>query len=573
MNLPDPWIGPIYDTEKTERKIGRIAEYRVHPDYALKSTYYNDFLLVRLSSIETVEWEQEAEDDIPIDLPWLDNWNDRRRRTSQNTNGNQRLRVRTEHDGGRDRRNLEENDGFTYIRLNPDPSSPVDFSPLSVIGMGYDDSMDNSETLQHITDDSTFQKLPTPLCNQRNSYNGEIFEENMICAGTMEGVKDSCVGDSGGPLFYYDYLRGNKIPVQVGVTSWGNGCGRQNLPGIYSTVSSAYEWIRDVVCGDWKNKILPADADPDSEDWFLCEGYDDEKPRNQTGGIFSNNETTENNAFAIVCDETSEVSLEFHLTADAYGFDTYWELLSENVDEEFGGPSRIIGDQLFNDHETRLYRFCLPRPKQEEMVDSEVGESLDDLDSNMTEALEFERSYFTPSIDQRHCYTLNIHDRVQDGLGIQSRIPTAASGEKKTSVDPAGFAIRFGKAEAYENFGFPDFGGIATFSLCPAPPLETSSEESDIDILSEDTIIVVTEAPSQQPSEAPTFLPSASPSANATTETTFFNMPVVPPIMTNATEALSDLQPTTFPTILEPDTTLVITIAEETEGSLGLGLP
>eukprot|EP00531_Pseudo-nitzschia_arenysensis_P008236 CAMPEP_0116119020 /NCGR_PEP_ID=MMETSP0329-20121206/2417_1 /TAXON_ID=697910 /ORGANISM="Pseudo-nitzschia arenysensis, Strain B593" /LENGTH=242 /DNA_ID=CAMNT_0003612691 /DNA_START=75 /DNA_END=799 /DNA_ORIENTATION=+ len=101
MNLPDPWIGPIYDTEKTERKIGRIAEYRVHPDYALKSTYYNDFLLVRLSSIDTVEWEPETEDDIAVSLPWLDSWDDRRRRASQTTTGKQRLRARSLHVGER----------------------------------------------------------------------------------------------------------------------------------------------------------------------------------------------------------------------------------------------------------------------------------------------------------------------------------------------------------------------------------------------------------------------------------------------------------------------------------------
>ncbi|MDJ0675301.1 MAG: serine protease [Calothrix sp. MO_167.B42] len=65
-------------------------------------------------------------------------------------------------------------------------------------------------------------------CNDDNSYNGNITE-NMICAGFDIGGKDSCQGDSGGPL-----TKGN---VLTGITSWGNGCARANLFGVYARVS------------------------------------------------------------------------------------------------------------------------------------------------------------------------------------------------------------------------------------------------------------------------------------------------------------------------------------------------
>ena len=541
MNMPDPWIGPLYETKDTVRKVGRVAEHRVHPDYGLNSNYYNDFLLLRLSSIEMEEWVRDTEDDVPLFAPWLD---DRRRRTSQNDNGKQRLRARSQHDANL--RNLVETEDLSYIRLNPDPIIPADYTPVSIIGMGFEEGMETSETLQHITGDSDFQKLPTSLCNQPNSYNGEIVEENMLCAGDMQGIKDSCMGDSGGPLLYYD----EDGPLQVGVTSWGKGCGLPNKPGVYSRVSSAYGWIRDVVCGDWKSTILASNTDPnsasDSEDWFLCHGYDDEKPKNQTGGIFSLNETTGNDSVDVVCDEPSEVSLEFHLTADAYGVDTSWELLTENSEE---GSIRVVGDQLFNDHETRLYRFCLPRPTREEIFV--------DWDSNVTEQ---ERSYQTPHNDYSDCYTLNIHDK--DGMGVQSKLQTASINSTETEnalVDPAGFAIRFGTAEAYEDLGFPEFGEVATFALCPAPL--NASGEIDIEIAAEDTIIVVTEAPSHQPSEAPTDMPSASPSTNATEAVSDLSSASLN--NTNVTEAFSDLVPTAFPT---SKPVVVLALQQETEG-------
>ena len=69
---------------------------------------------------------------------------------------------------------------------------------------------------------------------------GTVITDTMLCAGMPEGGKDSCQGDSGGPLIVRDGANGW---VQVGVVSWGDGCGQAGLFGVYSKVSAGRSWI------------------------------------------------------------------------------------------------------------------------------------------------------------------------------------------------------------------------------------------------------------------------------------------------------------------------------------------
>lgn len=47
--------------------------------------------------------------------------------------------------------------------------------------------------------------------------------------------KDACQGDSGGPIFA---LAGGKY-TQIGITSWGDGCGASGYPGVYAEVNAS----------------------------------------------------------------------------------------------------------------------------------------------------------------------------------------------------------------------------------------------------------------------------------------------------------------------------------------------
>lgn len=75
---------------------------------------------------------------------------------------------------------------------------------------------------------------------------GDPLTSTMICAGIKEGGRDSCYGDSGGPLIA---MAGGK-PIQLGIVSWGEGpddaeikCGHADLYGVYSRVSTFKDWI------------------------------------------------------------------------------------------------------------------------------------------------------------------------------------------------------------------------------------------------------------------------------------------------------------------------------------------
>lgn len=58
--------------------------------------------------------------------------------------------------------------------------------------------------------------------------------KSMFCA-SIPGLKDSCLGDSGGPAFINGQF--------CGVVSWGIGCARKAYPGVYTSVLAVRKFI------------------------------------------------------------------------------------------------------------------------------------------------------------------------------------------------------------------------------------------------------------------------------------------------------------------------------------------
>ncbi|XP_055371669.1 transmembrane protease serine 9-like [Condylostylus longicornis] len=75
-------------------------------------------------------------------------------------------------------------------------------------------------------------------------YGAKRITENMMCAGYHDGGRDACQGDSGGSAIAEGPSGSAEI---IGVVSWGRGCARPNLPGIYTRVSNYMDWINDKI--------------------------------------------------------------------------------------------------------------------------------------------------------------------------------------------------------------------------------------------------------------------------------------------------------------------------------------
>ncbi|KAK8766770.1 hypothetical protein V5799_006443 [Amblyomma americanum] len=74
--------------------------------------------------------------------------------------------------------------------------------------------------------------------------------EVFLCAGAKKREGDTCQGDSGGPLMVQ--TRPNQWTL-IGVTSWGNGCGMRDFPGVYTRISHFLNYIENTpsVNGYW----------------------------------------------------------------------------------------------------------------------------------------------------------------------------------------------------------------------------------------------------------------------------------------------------------------------------------
>lgn len=78
------------------------------------------------------------------------------------------------------------------------------------------------------------------VCTRQYKNTGAVLRQSQLCVGGLRG-KDSCSGDSGGPLMVQTagawYL--------IGVVSFGpNKCGTAGFPGVYTNVASFVDWIQ-----------------------------------------------------------------------------------------------------------------------------------------------------------------------------------------------------------------------------------------------------------------------------------------------------------------------------------------
>ena len=82
-------------------------------------------------------------------------------------------------------------------------------------------------------------------CQKMFSDAGHVkyIRDSFLCAGYSQGGKDTCEGDSGGPLM----VEKNGVWTLVGTVSHGIKCAEPNLPGVYMKTWSYMPWIRGII--------------------------------------------------------------------------------------------------------------------------------------------------------------------------------------------------------------------------------------------------------------------------------------------------------------------------------------
>ena len=135
--------------------------------------------------------------------------------------------------------------GYAPVAMNKELVLDRPGVMATVIGWG------TTSNSYYATTSSVLLEVEVPVVSLETADATGLFtatplSEDMVAAGFAEGGKDSCNGDSGGPLLAYDTQ--TETWSQIGIVSFGPDGGSCAIPdgyGIYSRVSYWEAWIAE----------------------------------------------------------------------------------------------------------------------------------------------------------------------------------------------------------------------------------------------------------------------------------------------------------------------------------------
>nr|UVJ66760.1 plasminogen-activator subtype serine protease [Trimeresurus gracilis] len=120
------------------------------------------------------------------------------------------------------------------------PSSPPSVGSVCRV-MGWGTISPTKETYPDVPHCANINILDHAVCQA--AYPRLLAESSTLCAGILKGGKDTCGGDSGGPLICNGQFQG--------IVSWGgHPCGQRLKPGVYTKVFDYTDWIQSIIAGN-----------------------------------------------------------------------------------------------------------------------------------------------------------------------------------------------------------------------------------------------------------------------------------------------------------------------------------